>query len=154
MNISFEVALQLINLGSYDKAVERLNEAIAQETENKNESAATEYRCVLAELLANLGRKDEANEEFVKVVSYCIKTGSLPKQREIAEGYLSKVSVKKTDSPKKTTVKKTVKKSDTEKKTSGAKKTETKKAETKKTAAKKPAATEKKTVNKTAKEKK
>ncbi len=143
MNISFEVALQLINLGSYDKAVERLNEAIAQETENKNESAATEYRCVLAELLANLGKKDEANEEFVKVVSYCIKTGSLPKQREIAEGYLSKVSVKKT-----------VKKSDTEKKTSGAKKTETKKAETKKTAAKKPAATEKKTVNKTAKEKK
>lgn len=106
MNIEFEMGLQLINLGSYEKAVERIRAAVDEETEKNDEKTAAEYRCVLGELLANLGRKEEANAEFAKVVAYCKSTGSLPKQLEIAEKYLSKVTVKKAAAPKKTPVKK------------------------------------------------
>ena len=90
MNVNFEMALQYINLGSYEKAEKELETAIAAETEKQNFSAATEYRCVLGELLANLGRKKDANEQFKQVVEYCNKTGGLNKQREIAEGFLKK----------------------------------------------------------------
>ena len=90
MNVNFEIALQYINLGSYEKAEKELKTAIAAETEKQNLSAATEYRCVLGELLANLGRKKDSNEQFKQVVEYCKKTGELKKQREIAEGFLKK----------------------------------------------------------------
>lgn len=90
MNVNFEMALQYINLGSYEKAEKELKTAIDAETEKQNFSIATEYRCVLGELLANLDRKDEADEQFKQVVDYCRKTGELKKQLEIAEGFLKK----------------------------------------------------------------
>ena len=88
MNINFEMALQYINLGSYEKAENELRTAIAAETEKGNLSVAAEYRCVLGELLANLGRKKDSNEQFKQVVEYCKETGNLSKQREIAERLL------------------------------------------------------------------
>lgn len=90
MNVNFEMALQYINLGSYEKAEKELKTAIDTETEKQNFSIATEYRCVLGELLANLDRKAEADEQFKQVVDYCKKTGELKKQLEIAEGFLKK----------------------------------------------------------------
>lgn len=90
MNVNFEMALQYINLGSYEKAESELRTAIAAETEKNNLSAATEYRCVLGELLANLGKRKKSDAEFALVVDYCKKTGSLPKQLEIAENFLAK----------------------------------------------------------------
>ena len=47
MNVNFEMALQYINLGSYEKAENELKTAIAAETEKGNLSVAAEYRCVL-----------------------------------------------------------------------------------------------------------
>ena len=90
MNVNFEMALQYINLGSYEKAEKELKTAIDTETEKQNFSIATEYRCVLGELLANLGRKKDSDEQFKQVVDYCKKTGELKKQLEIAEGFLKK----------------------------------------------------------------
>ena len=90
MNVNFEMALQYINLGSYEKAEKELKTAIDAEIEKQHLSIATEYRCVLGELLANLDRKDEADEQFKQVVDYCRKTGELKKQLEIAEGFLKK----------------------------------------------------------------
>ena len=90
MNVNFEMALQYINLGSYEKAEKELKTAIDGEIEKQNLSIATEYRCVLGELLANLGRKKDSNEQFKQVVEYCKKTGELNKQLEIAEGFLKK----------------------------------------------------------------
>ncbi len=90
MNVNFEMALQYINLGSYEKAEKELKTAIEAETEKQNLSVATEYRCVLGELLANLGRKKDSDEQFKQVVEFCDKTGKLAKQREIAEGFLKK----------------------------------------------------------------
>lgn len=88
MNINFEMALQYINLGSYEKAENELRTAIADETEKGNLSVAAEYRCVLGELLVNIGRKRDANKELKQVVEYCKETGNLSKQREIAERLL------------------------------------------------------------------
>lgn len=90
MNVNFEMALRYINLGSYEKAEKELKTAIDAETEKQNLSIAAEYRCVLGELLANLGRKKDSDKQFKQVVEYCEKTGKLSKQREIAEGYLKK----------------------------------------------------------------
>jgi len=90
MNVNFEMALQYINLGSYEKAEEELRTAISAETEKNNLSAAAEYRCVLGELLANLGKRKKSDAEFLQVVEYCKETNSLPKQLEIAESFLAK----------------------------------------------------------------
>lgn len=88
MNIDFEAALKYIDLGSYDKAIEKLNTAIAHEQESNNESMAVQYRCVLGELHANLGNADKAREEFDKVIEYCDEAHTLQKQRNIAQTYL------------------------------------------------------------------
>ncbi len=86
MNIDFEAALKYIDLGSYDKAIIMLKSAIEKESEDP--STATQYRCVLAELYANLGRKEESRAEFEQVLTYCVRTNTLPKQRGIAKAYI------------------------------------------------------------------
>ena len=75
MNINFEAALQYINLGNYERAVEKLN-------------LAMQYRCVLAELYANMGIINQSREEFEKVIEYTEMTNTLAKQRTIARAYL------------------------------------------------------------------
>lgn len=90
MNVNFEMALQYINLGSYEKAESELRAAIDEETEKGNAETAAEFRCVLGELLANLGKRKKSDAEFLLVVEYCKETGLLPKQLEIAESYLAK----------------------------------------------------------------
>ncbi|MGN1108521.1 MAG: hypothetical protein ACI4RK_03980 [Oscillospiraceae bacterium] len=89
MNIDFEAALKYIDLGSYDKAIDKLKTAIENETEKNDLSTATQYRCVLGELYANLGRKDESKAEFEKVLDYCDETHTLQKQGNIAATYIS-----------------------------------------------------------------
>lgn len=91
MNVNFEAALQLINLGNYDKAIAELNKAIDAEMAKDNESTATEYRCVLGELLANLDRKEDARIEFATVVEYCEFSNSLSKQKAIAEVFIKAI---------------------------------------------------------------
>lgn len=86
MNMDFEAALKYIDLGSYDKAIEKLNSAI--EKESANEETAIQYRCVLGELQANLGHIPEARAEFEKVQAYCLDTHTLEKQGAIAQTYL------------------------------------------------------------------
>lgn len=88
MNVNFEMAIQYINLEAYDKAVESLNTAIKEENDKGNEKGAIEYTCVLGELYADLGNKKEAIDEFTKVLEYCEKTNSLPKQQKIAKDFL------------------------------------------------------------------
>lgn len=88
MNIDFEAALTYINLGSYEKAIEKLKAAINKETESENPSTAAKYRCVLGELYANLHMIDESRAEFEQVLDYCDDTLSLHEQRRIAETYL------------------------------------------------------------------
>ena len=88
MNVNFEMALQYINLGSYEKAEKELRTAIDAETEKGNLSVAAEYRFVLGELLVNIGRKRDANKELKQVVQYCKETGNLKKQLKIAEELL------------------------------------------------------------------
>ena len=86
MNMDFEAALKYIDLGSYDKAIEKLNSAIEQVS--ADEDTAIQYRCVLGELHANLGNKDEARAEFEKVIAYCDEHLTLEKQRAIAQTYI------------------------------------------------------------------
>ncbi len=88
MNVNFEIAIYSINHGEYDKAIESLNTAIKQETDHNNEKTAIEYTCVLGELYADLGKKKEAEQEFLKVIEYCDRTDSLHKQRDIAADFL------------------------------------------------------------------
>lgn len=88
MNINFEMAIQYINLEAYDKAVESLQTAIKEETDKGNEKASIEYTCVLGELYADLGKKEESIGEFAKVLEYCDRTNDLPKQRKIARDFL------------------------------------------------------------------
>lgn len=89
MNISFELGLKYIDQGNYDKAVKLINEAIDDEMKSGSESIATEYRCVLGELYANLGKIKESEREFAGVLEFCDRTDTLPKQRAIALKYLS-----------------------------------------------------------------
>lgn len=89
MNINFELAIQFINLEDYDNAVKKLNEAIAEENGAGNENTAIQYTCVLGELLANIERIEESRAEFNKVIEYCRRTDSLPKQLNIAETYIA-----------------------------------------------------------------
>jgi len=91
MNTNFEAALRHIDLGNYDKAIEELNTAIDTEMDNDNEGRATEYRCVLGELLANLDRRDDARDEFAAVLDYCDYSRSLPKQRQISIAFIKAI---------------------------------------------------------------
>lgn len=93
MNINFEAAIQYINLGNYEAAEKHLNKAIDEEKEKHNESAVAEYRCVLAEFLVNLGRKQEARGLFDKVVAYCNESSTLPEQRSIAMAYIRSIDM-------------------------------------------------------------
>lgn len=95
MNVNLEMALRLINLGAYERAVEELKKAISAEKKNQNKAGAVEIRCILGELYGNLDMKKEAKAEFKKVIEYCDETKSLPKQREIAENYLASNTKKK-----------------------------------------------------------
>ncbi len=88
MNVNFEMAIQYINLEAYDKAVESLQTAIKEEADKGNEKGSVEYTCVLGELYADMGKKKEAIEEFSKVMDFCGRTNSLPKQRKIAKDFL------------------------------------------------------------------
>lgn len=92
MNVNFEMAIQYINLEDYGKAVEALAKAIEEEKTGGNEQAAIEYTCVLGELLADLGEKEKAATEFLKVTEYCSRTNSLPKQAKIAKDFLDFIS--------------------------------------------------------------
>lgn len=88
MNIDFEAALRYIDLGSYDKAIASLNAAIDKENEAGNDHDAAQYRCVLGELYANLGKTEESRAEFEQVIDFCDDTNGLQKQRTIAQTYL------------------------------------------------------------------
>ena len=88
MNMDFEAALRYIDLGNYDKAVELLNKAIADEEAAENGIDSTQYRCVLGELLLNLENKEAARAEFEKVIAYCDENNVLEKQRRIARTYI------------------------------------------------------------------
>ncbi len=91
MNTNFEAALRHIDLGNYDKAIDELNAAIDAEMDNNDEEKATEYRCVLGELLANLDRLDDARDEFAMVLDYCDFSRSLPKQRQISIAFIKAI---------------------------------------------------------------
>ena len=88
-NINFEAALKYIDLGSYDKAVEKLKLAIDEESSKDNDTRATEYHCVLCELYAQLGKEDEAREEFTQVIQFADENSTLDTQRSIAQTYIN-----------------------------------------------------------------
>ena len=88
-NINFEAALKYIDLGSYDKAVEKLKLAIDEESSKDNDTSATEYHCVLGELYAQLGKEDEAREEFTQVIQFADENSTLDTQRSIAQTYIN-----------------------------------------------------------------
>ncbi len=95
MNVNLEMALRLIDLGAYERAVEELKKAISAEKKNNNKAGAVEIRCILGELYGSLDMKKEAKAEFKKVIEYCDETNTLPKQRGIAEKYLGSNTKKK-----------------------------------------------------------
>lgn len=88
-NLNYEAALKYIDLGSYDKAVEKLNLAIDEESSKDNDIRATEYRCVLGELFAQLGKEEEAREEFTQVIQFADENNVLATQRSIAKTYIN-----------------------------------------------------------------
>ena len=88
-NINFEAALKYIDLGSYDKAVEKLKLAIDEESSKDNDTRATEYHCVLGELFAQLGKEEEAREEFTQVIQFADENNVLATQRSIAKTYIN-----------------------------------------------------------------
>ncbi len=88
-NLNYEAALKYIDLGSYDKAVEKLKLAIEEEHANKNDICATKYRCVLGELFAQLGKEEEAREEFTQVIQFADENNVLATQRSIAKTYIN-----------------------------------------------------------------
>ena len=88
-NINFEAALKYIDLGSYDKAVEKLKLALDEESRKDNDPRATEYHCVLGELYAQLGKEDEAREEFTQVIQFADENSTLDTQRSIAQTYIN-----------------------------------------------------------------
>lgn len=90
MDIHFDAALRLINMGNYDSAVRNLELAIEAEEGKGDTKCAMEYTCVLGELLANMGETESAREKFNKVLGYCTVTNSLPEQRKIAKGFIDK----------------------------------------------------------------
>lgn len=96
MNIEFEAALRYIDMGSYEKAVKHLMNAIEKEDGKPEEF---QYRCVLGELYANIGKHDEAREEFYKVLDYCDESHILDKQRHISQTYLDALDGKLPEMP-------------------------------------------------------
>ena len=88
-NLNYEAALKYIDLGSYDKAVEKLNLAIDEESSKDNDIRATEYRCVLGELFAQLGKEEEAREEFTQVIQFADENNVLDTQCSIAKTYIN-----------------------------------------------------------------
>ena len=88
-NLNYEAALKYIDLGSYDKAVEKLKLAIDEESSKDNDTRATEYHCVLGELYAQLGKEDEAREEFTQVIQFADENSTLDTQRSIAQTYIN-----------------------------------------------------------------
>lgn len=88
INVNVSAALKYIDLGNEEKAIELLQLAISQEAEKGDETAATEYRCVLGEYYANLGQSENARDLFNQVVNFCDETHTLGKQRDIAQTYL------------------------------------------------------------------
>lgn len=88
-NLNYEAALKYIDLGSYDKAVEKLKLAIDEESSKDNDIRATEYRCVLGELFAQLGKEEEAREEFTQVIQFADENSTLDTQRSIAQTYIN-----------------------------------------------------------------
>ncbi len=86
MNIDFEAALKYIDLGNYEKAVEKLNSAINAVGDETDEGM--QYRCVLGELYANMGMVNLSHDEFVKVMNYSEDHNTLTAQRNIAKTYL------------------------------------------------------------------
>ena len=88
-NLNYEAALKYIDLGSYDKAVEKLNLAIDEESSKDNDIRATEYRCVLGELFAQLGKEEEAREEFTQVIQFADENNVLATQCSIAKTYIN-----------------------------------------------------------------
>lgn len=89
MNIEFEKAIQYIDLGNYTKAVDCLNSAIEAEAAAGNDDVATEYRCVLGELYAQLDMEEQAIKEFTAVKEYCDSEQKLKKQNDIAAKFLT-----------------------------------------------------------------
>ncbi len=89
MNVEFEKALKYIDTESYEKAIACLNNAIMQEEDEDDLSAATEYRCVLGELYFRMGMEAQARDELNEVVRYCDETNTLSKQREIAKTFIN-----------------------------------------------------------------
>ena len=89
MNVDFEAALQYIDRGNYEKALTLLDKAIMKEEDEGNYSTATEYRCVLGELYANLGMEMQARDELTSVIEYCNEHHVLDKQCNIAKAYIN-----------------------------------------------------------------
>lgn len=88
MNIDYEAALRYIDLENYEKAEESLRKAIQTEEDKNDPTAATQYRCVLGELFANLGRADEARALFEQVIDFCDRTNTLGQQRMISRRFI------------------------------------------------------------------
>lgn len=88
MNVNFEKALRYIDMGSYNKAVDSLNAAIAEANEADKPMTAIQYKCVLGELYAQLEMAPQAKAAFNAVVEYCDENHCLAEQREIAKKYL------------------------------------------------------------------
>ena len=91
-NPKFNMALGYINSGSYEKAIDLLNECINTATEEGNPQEATQVRCILGELYANLGKKEDAINNFAQVLEYCNNTQSLPEQARIAATYIKAIT--------------------------------------------------------------
>ncbi|MGN0686696.1 MAG: hypothetical protein ACI4KA_01155 [Oscillospiraceae bacterium] len=89
MNIEFEKALQYIDLGNYNKAIQSLNNAIMEEEDAGNDSEAVKIRCVLGELYVNLGMEAQARDVLTSVVEYCDEHHTHEQQRFIAKSYLN-----------------------------------------------------------------
>ncbi len=88
MNVNFEKAIMYIDRGSYTKAVDSLYAAIKETSEAGNENEATQYKCVLGELYAQLEMATQATAVFKEVYEYCDTNRCLYEQREIAQKYL------------------------------------------------------------------
>lgn len=99
MNIKVEQALRYIDLGSYTKAVDLLQEAISEETAKENTEEAIKYRCVLGELYFQLEMGPQAKEELEAVLEYSENRNDMKPQYAIAKKYLDimsgKIPVKK-----------------------------------------------------------
>lgn len=88
MNVNLQKALSYIDLGSYAKAVDSLEAAIKDEETAGDGFAATQYRCVLGELYAQLDMASQAKAALEQVVKFCDDNHCLGEQRDIAQKYL------------------------------------------------------------------